>query len=286
MKGRTTEFQNKLVLITGGSNGIGLALAKLFAGKGANVWLLARREQYLDTALKSLDKVNHLHDQQHGYVSCDVSNDSEVETAIEKVIQNAGVPDILINCAGVVHPGEFLDLNMDQFHWMMDINFFGLVNTIRTILPGMINRGSGHIVNVSSMAAALGIYGYSAYAPSKSAVVSFSESLRMELKSKGILITIALPTDTDTDQLRYEEDYRPPETKAIAALGTVHTPEDVAKKIFKGISRKKFLILPGFDAKLLYWAVKILGNSLFPIFDLWIRWTVKKPDDSVKSRYL
>jgi 3-dehydrosphinganine reductase len=284
MIGRSTDFHNKLVLITGGSNGIGLALANLFVDKGAHGWLLARREHNLEKALRNLNQSSNLPDQRHGYVTCDVSDNFEVESAIEEVIQTEGIPDILINCAGVVHPGEFLDLDMDKFHWMMDINFFGLVNTTRKILPGMINRGSGHIVNISSMAAVLGIYGYSAYGPSKSAVVSFSEALRMELKPKGILVTIALPTDTDTDQLRYEDNYRPPETKAIAALGSVHTPEGVAEEIIKGISRKKFLILPGFDAKLLYWAEKILGNSLFPIFDLLIRWTQsRKPDVRVKS---
>lgn len=284
MNGRSTEFHNKLVLITGGSKGIGLALAKLFVGKGARVWLLARRKQYLDKARRNLDQSSYFPDQQHGYVTCDVSNEFEVESAIEKVIQEAGIPDILVNCAGVVQPGEFLDLDGDTFHWMMDVNFFGLVNMIRKVLPGMINRNSGHIVNVSSMAAVVGIYGYTAYGPSKSAVVCFSEALRMELKPKGILVTIALPTDTDTDQLRYEENYRPSETRAIAALGSVHTPESVAEEIIKGISRKRLLILPGFDAKLFYWADKILGNSLFAIFDFLVRWKQsRKSDDRVKS---
>lgn len=284
MLARSTEFRNKLILITGGSNGIGLALAKLFVGKGAHIWLIARREQLLKKALQDLNQLNNLPDQRHGYVSCDVSNNSEVDSTIEEIIQKVGIPDILINCAGVVQPGEFLDLDMDKFHWMMDVNYFGLVNTTRKVLPGMIDRGSGHIVNLSSMAAVLGIYGYAAYGPSKSAVLNFSEALRMELKSKGILVSIALPTDTDTDQLRYEDNYRPPETKAIAALGSVHSPEGVAEEIIKGISKKKFLILPGFDAKLLFWAKKLLGNSVFTIFDWLIWWThTRNSDDRVKS---
>lgn len=267
MVSKTDKFQDKLVLITGGSNGIGASLATLFAKSGANVWLLARREKFLEISLSNVINSSKRADQKHGYVICDVSNEAEVGRAIDQVIQAAGIPDVVINCAGVVHPGEFLALDRDKFNWMMDINYFGTVHIIRKVLPKMIERRTGHIVNVSSMAALFGLFGYTAYAPSKSAVLSFTEALRFELKSKGIAVSVVLPTDTDTDQLRYEENYRPPELRAFARLGTIRSAEDVANEIMSGIARRKFLILPGIDAKFFYWVLKILGNGVFPIID-------------------
>lgn len=276
MNGRYEIFRNKIVVITGGSNGIGRSLANKFAIHGASVWLLARREGLLMQSLEGIKQASKTTSQQHGYVVCDVADITQVESAINQVIDGAGLPDILVNCAGVVHPGRFLDLDLEKFHWMMDINYFGPVHCMQALLPKMIERGSGHIVNISSMAAVIGIYGYTAYAPSKSAVLSISEALHTELKPKGINITVVLPADTDTDQLHYEENYRPIETKAITSFGTVHSPESVADEIIKGVSRNKFLILPGFDAKLLYWGQKILGNGLFLVFDLLIWWARSK----------
>jgi 3-dehydrosphinganine reductase len=267
----TGRFHDEVVLITGGSNGIGAALANLFSQEGAHVWLLARREQYLETSLTNIKRSSSRPDQRHGYVVCDVSNESEVDRALDEVTRVVGTPDILINCAGVVHPGDFLDLDLEKFNWMMDINYFGTVHCIRKVLPGMISRGAGHIVNIASMAAVLVIYGHTAYAASKSAVFSLSEGLRVELKRKGVTVTVVLPTDTDTDQLDYENIHRPPETRALAELGIIHSPESVAREIMNGIARKKFLILPGFDAKLLYWAIRIFGNIKFRIID-WLIW--------------
>lgn len=266
-------FHDKLILVTGGSNGIGAALARLFSREGAHVWLLARRELYLKTSLITVNNSSCQPNQRHGYVICDVSNVADVDLAIEQIIRDIGIPDIVVNCAGVVHPGEFLSLDKERFDWMMDINFFGTVHVIRKILPGMLERGTGQIVNISSLAAVFGLYGYTAYAASKSAVLSFTEALRFELKPRGIAVSVVLPTDTDTEQLKYEENYRPPELRAFTRFGIVHSAESVAKEIMNGIVRKKFLILPGIDAKLMYWAVKILGNGLFPVIDWLIRRT-------------
>jgi 3-dehydrosphinganine reductase len=273
---RSGTFKDEIVLITGGSMGIGAALANIFAKEGAHVWLLARREEYLEKSLRNVINSSIRPDQNHGYVSCDVSDEAGVDLAIDHVIRETGVPNIVINCAGVVHPGEFLDIDDNKFNWMMDINFFGTVHLIRKVLPKMIARGSGYIVNISSMAAVFGLYGYTAYAASKSAVLSFTEALRLEVKPKGIDISVVLPTDTATPQLEYELKYRSPELITLTKLGIVHSPESVAEEIMKGIARKKFLILPGIDAKFFYWAVKILGNGLFPIFDWMIRRTQSK----------
>ena len=121
--------------------------------------------------------------------------------------------DVLINSAGVVHPGEFTNLDLEKFHWMMNTNFFGTVNTIKLFLPLM--QSGAHIVNISSMAGILGVYGYTAYGASKFAVRGFSDALRSELKMQGIHLSIVFPPDTDTPQLSYENQFKPEITKEI-----------------------------------------------------------------------
>ncbi len=239
---------------------------------GANVWLLARRKELLILAKEELEHFRIDAEQHIQFVSADVTNEQEILAVVEEVASQAGSIDLLINSAGVVHPGKFQNLELAKFQWMMDVNYFGQVHTIKAVLPSMIARGSGHIVNISSLAAALGIYGYTAYAPSKFAVRGFSEALRAELKPLGIIVSLVLPPDTATPQLAYEKQYRPVETQAIAAFGKVHTAEQVAQAIIQGIARKKFLIIPGIDSKLIYIAIQLLGTAIFPILD----WLIKR----------
>ena len=96
------SFQGRLVLITGGSSGLGLALANLLAAQGANVWLIARRKDVLENAFKALPTTSGQH---HGKIAADVSDWAQVQTAVASVIREAGIPDLLINCAGYAHPG-------------------------------------------------------------------------------------------------------------------------------------------------------------------------------------
>ena len=132
----------------------------------------------------------------------------------------------------------------------------------------MIQRRSWHIVNISSIAGFLGLYGYSAYSASKFAVTGFSDILRSEMKPHGIRVSIAFPPDVDTPQLAYETSYQPLETQALAPLRSVMKPEAVAREILRGVARGKYLILPGFDSKLTYGLTRMLGSSLYPLLDI------------------
>ena len=119
-------------------------------------------------------------------------------------METSGVPDLVINSAGIARPGEFEGVTLDDFDQMMAINFMGTVNVTHAILPAMLQRKSGHIVNISSLVGFLGMYGYTAYASSKFAIRGFTDSLRAEVKTKGIDLSIVFPTDTDTPQLAEE----------------------------------------------------------------------------------
>jgi 3-dehydrosphinganine reductase len=261
-------FHEKLVLITGGSSGIGLALAQELAAAGAHVWLLARREQVLEAALAELPCSN---EQRCGIVRGDVSDRKQVANAVAKIEGEAGTPDLLFNSAGETHPGYVQDIPLEIFEKLMAINYLGTVYTTKAVLPGMIARGSGHIVNLSSGAGYLGVFGYTAYGATKYAVRGFSDVLRAEMKPLGICVSIAFPPDTDTPQLAYENQFKPAETRALSGNANVLSPQRVAREILRGVARGRYVILPGFEMKLLYRLNGLLGNAVYPLMDWVVR---------------
>ena len=109
----------------------------------------------------------------------------------------------------------------------MDINFFGTVNIVRAAIKDFIKRGSGNIVNVSSIAGVIGVFGYTAYGASKYAIRGFSDTLRAEVKPLGINVNIVFPPDTDTPQLAYETQFKPFETKVISGTAGLTSPDKV-----------------------------------------------------------
>jgi len=260
-------FENQLVLITGGSSGIGLSCAQLLVEQGADVWILARRQEGLDQALEDLLARQPAHPERCGAVSADVSDPLQLVQAVAKIEKVVGVPDLLINSAGVTRPGYFHELDLKVFHHLMDVNYFGTVHAVKAVLPGMLGRGSGHIVNISSIAGFLGVFGYTAYGASKYAVRGFTDVLRAELNPKGIHVSVVFPPDTKTPQLEYEEEFKPPELKQLTGYGSVAAPEKVAQDILDGIAKKRYLILPGWDTKLIYWLNSVLGRGVYRLMD-------------------
>ncbi len=259
-------FRDQVVLITGGSSGIGLATARRLAQKGAHVWLVARTPERLADALREVQDACQCSDQKCGVVPADVADPNQAEAAVAEVTRLAGLPDILINSHGVARPGYFQELDLSVFREMMDINFFGALHTIRAITPGMIERGSGHIVNVASGAALVASFGYTAYSASKHALRGLTEVLRLELKPHNIRVSIVYPPDTDTPQLAWETPYKPPETRAVYG-GTVISPDSVARSIINGIERRRYSITPGIEMTAVAHLVQLLGEAQFPVLD-------------------
>jgi 3-dehydrosphinganine reductase len=264
------RFRDRVALVTGGSSGIGLAMAKQLAAQGAHVWLIARDRGRLDAALVQVEAARTDSQQRCGVVSADLADGTQAAAAIMEVIDRAGVPDLVMNSAGVAHPGYFQDLNQDIFHWMMDVNYFGTVHVTKAVVPPMITRGSGHIVNMSSIAGFLGVYGYTAYGASKFAVRGFSDVLRAELKPFGIGVSVVFPPDTDTPQLTYENQFKPFETKELAGSAHALSPDAVASTILREVARKRYIIIPGLEGKLYYWLSGFVGTGLYPIMDLMV----------------
>jgi 3-dehydrosphinganine reductase len=262
-------WNKKVVLVTGGSSGIGLAAAKQLAEAGAHVWLTARRHETLKTALKEVEAARRDHSQLCGIVPADISDPKQVEQVVESVTKSAGAPDVVFNSAGITQPGYIQELSLEVFERLMRVNYFGTVYVTTAVLPAMLKRGSGHIINISSMAGYLGVFGYSAYGASKYAVSGFSEVLRAEMKPHGIRVSVAFPPDTDTPQLAYEEPFKPPETKALSGNAKALPAEKVARSILKQAEKGHFMIFPGTDSRLFYILSSKLPKSLvFTVLDM------------------
>jgi len=270
------KFNGRTVLITGGSSGIGLALARLFTQNNANVWILARRADQNKRVITELNQITISPDQVIRRIVADVTNLNSMHKAVEFIQRKDQFPDIVINSAGVCHPGDFDELGINIFHWMMNVNYFGTVNVCKAVIPGMKERGFGHIVNISSMAGFLGIVGYAAYSPSKYAVRGFSDVLRAEMKPFGINISHVIPTDTETPQLEYEEQYKPELAKELVGNTGRLSADTVAKIIFKGIQKNRYIITPGMEGTAIYYLVSILGSLVYPVMDLMLARSMKK----------
>jgi len=261
-----------LALVTGGSSGIGLALAKGLAQQGYDVGMLARDLLKLDRAQQEVSTLAGREDQKITKISCDVSNYKAVSRKLHRWTSEYGLPDLVINSAGVTYPGYFQDLDVDIFHWLMDVNYFGTLHVIKYLVPALIERGSGTIVNISSQAGFAGVFGYSGYGATKYAVRGLTDVLRAEMKPLGIRVHIVFPPDTETPQLEFEKKLKPRETKAIAGASSVLSADAVAAAILNGIRKKKYVIIPGFEGNIFYRLVGILGNLTYPVMD----WLVRK----------
>lgn len=270
------SYNGKLALITGGTSGIGYALANELVNAGCSVAILARRKEMLNSAVSSLSKSNLSDQQKIIPIQADVVKRAELNKELDAFTAAYGIPDMVINSAGVAHPGTFTSLKPEIFDWMMDVNYFGTVNVLKNLVSGMQKRRSGTIVNISSIAGFIGLYGYTAYGASKFAVSGFSDALRSELKPHGINVSVVFPPDTKTPQLEYESQYKPFITKELAGSANLMSSEVVAREILKQVNRKKYIILPGSEGKLLYFAHNLLGGGLYPVMDFLIRQAIRK----------
>lgn len=270
----------KVAVVTGGSSGIGKAIACGLAERGMDVWLLAQRKDILEAARSEVEGHRKNPDQKIYTYSVDVSQLDQVHSAVTHISKTSGTPDLLVNSAGVTHPGYVEKLDINIFNWMMEVNFFGTVYITKEMLPAMIKRGSGYVLNIASLVGYIGGIGYSAYGASKFAVHGFTDALRQEMKVYGIGVSILYPSDTDTPQLAYENQFKPVEVKALANLAGAMTPSAVAKIAINGIERGRYTIITAFESRFWVWLYRLSPSLLFFIVDSIISDTVKKKNSN------
>lgn len=260
-------FEGARVVVTGGSSGIGLVAAQLFASRGAHVGLVARDPEKLQAAREAVRAAASRSDARVEAVSADLSVWEQASSAIGELASRGLEPDILVNSAGTILPGRFEEMPLEYFTRNMDWGYYSVLYPTRAAVPGMIARGRGHVVNVSSVAGFIGVYGYTGYSAAKFAVMGMTESLRCEMKPHGVRVSVVCPPDTDTPALAYEKTLRPPETDVIAGNIKAIPPSKVAEAIVRGVERGKYLIIPDFESRVYGKLKGVVPGLFFAVFD-------------------
>ncbi|MCP3952380.1 MAG: SDR family oxidoreductase [Desulfobacterales bacterium] len=259
------KFNGKTAYIFGGSSGIGLETGKLLAAAGARVFIFARTTEKLQAAEEAISACASGENRGFGSLSVDVTDHEGVNAAIENAIDRFGIPDLLINSAGRGSAYHFEDIRYAEFDRTMKINLYGTWNTV-SALVGRMQPGS-HIVNVASIAGFVGVFGFTGYTAAKFGVIGFSEALRSELKPRGIGVSVLCPPDTDTPGFHEENLTKPEETKEICANARLMQPDQVARVLVRGLQKNRFMIIPGFDGKLTYFAKRLLPGLVAALMD-------------------
>lgn len=239
------NFNNKTVVITGASSGIGRALALEFASHGANVAFGARSEKQL----AELDQELKAKGAKSAYVKCDVTQEEDCKALIDAAVENFGGVDILICNAGISMRAMFDDVDLDVLRSLMDVNFWGTVNCSKYALPWL-QKSKGSLVGVSSVAGMHGLPARTGYSASKYAMVGFLETLRIENLKKGLHVMIASPGFTASN-VRFA---------ALTADGTsqgesprkedkMMSAEEAAHRIAVGVAKRKREVVMDFQGK-------------------------------------
>lgn len=222
-------LNGKVVLISGASSGIGALAAKQLAMRGAIVVLTGRNVEKLKAHVAEIGSNS-------SYFQMDVTSMEDVQQVIQAVLQKHGRLDILINNAGYGQFEYFETMPVEEFDQMMDTNYMGIVRCTKAVLPYMLSQGSGHIVNIASLAGKIGSAKSTAYTATKHAVLGFTNSLRMELRGKGIVVSAVNPGPIDTPFFSLAD----PSGNYVKNVGFfMMKPDYVVKAIVRLIERRK-----------------------------------------------
>ncbi len=176
-------------IVTGASSGIGRSLARRLAARGDAVALLARRQELLESLAKEIEESGG----RALAIACDVTDRDAVREAVERAERELGPTTLLVANAGGGNPTDAAQFDSEHFAFMFDLNLMSAVHCIEAVLPGMLERGSGHLVAMSSLAGYRGLPGAAAYSSSKAALTAMLESLRVDLRGRGIDVTVLAP---------------------------------------------------------------------------------------------
>lgn len=223
-----------MVVITGASSGIGEAAALEFAKRQSSLVLVARRKDRLEKVATNLAR----YDSEILICPCDVSQKNQVEHMSRTVFDRFGRVDILVNNAGFAIYGNILDMKIEEIESQMATNYFGMVNCTKAFLPKMIERKSGHIVNVASVAGSFGLPGIASYCASKFAMLGFSEGLSHELKGTGVGITVVSPIMVKTNFFDHQSFKSMPKYSPTSL-----SAQTVAKAILRAASSPRLEII-------------------------------------------
>jgi 3-oxoacyl-[acyl-carrier protein] reductase len=225
------ELQGQVALVTGGSRGIGLAIARELAAAGAKVAVVARNEAGAREAAASLAGDGH-----RGF-ACDVA-DPDAANALVKQVEEMGSLDILVNNAGVTRDNLLMRIKDEDWNTVVDTNLRGAFNLIRAASRGMMKRRGGRIINITSVVGITGNKGQANYAASKAGLIGLTKSVAKELGSRGVLVNALAPGYIETDMTAELPAAARESLMSQIALERMGRPEDIAPVV-------RFLAGPG-----------------------------------------
>ena len=243
------QFQDKVVLITGASSGIGRALATAFAKQGSHVVLVARNETKLAALQQELA---HFHGERL-IQPADVRQPDQVQHTIDAALKRFGRIDVLVNNAGVGYCGSVEQMTIEEFRNVFETNFFGAFLFTRAVASHMMQRRSGIIIQISSLNGFCAVPLGSAYCASKFALEALSQSARLELHKHNIHVLIVRPGVTDTEFFNNSKNFHEQNPFPIRNL---MTSECVADAVIRAAARRQRDLVLTTDGKMLWWLKK------------------------------
>jgi len=230
--GTATELDGQVALVTGGTRGIGLAVAELLARKGAHVVIAARDRRAADDAAASLRRMVSEQPLWCDAVSLDVRVEQQVADRIDEIADRHGSLDILVNNAGISGPPNNLwETSTDFFEDMLRVHLHGTFYGMKAAIPHMLRRGYGRIVNVASVAGKEGNPQTAPYSAAKAAVIGMTKSVAKELATTGILVNAVAPTVIETNLLHQSNEEHIAMLTAKIPMGRPGTPHEVAEMV-------------------------------------------------------
>jgi len=222
------SLQNKVAVVVGASSGIGAAVVRALNAEGARVALAARREEALLEIQAGLED----RDGQMSIVApADVTDREQVDSLVRRTGEELGPVEILVNCAGVMYYTLMKNVREEEWERTVEVNCKGALNCVGAVLPGMLERGRGHIVTVSSDAGRKVFPGLAVYSASKFFVEALSQGLRLETAGTGLKVTTVQPGNVATDLISMSADEEALEEYGQPGDSRVLDPEDVAASV-------------------------------------------------------
>lgn len=241
------DFKHKVVVVTGATGGIGRALSWQFAKAGARIVLIDLEMEQLLALENQVERSGT----EVMSIECDITDYERCQTAMQEITDRFGGVDVLINNAGIVNFSLFHDTQIDVIREIMEVNFFGTINTTKAALSSLIER-KGMIITLSSLHGLIPMVAMSSYSASKYALHGLFDSLRVELNEKGVHVMLACPGRTETDL----------NIRALGGDGTpvkiprrtsTQFPGEVAEEIFLAAQRNRRLVINSGSSKLTQW---------------------------------
>lgn len=275
---RVPSWQGKTVLITGASSGIGEAAARLLSGRGLHVLLTARRVDRLEALADEIIRAGG----RAGVIPADLSVEEERQRLAEAVMESAGCPDALINNAGFGWYGYYHDMPWETAQKMIRVNVEAPAHLTRLFLPAMLARGSGYILNVSSIAGGMPNQGVAVYAASKAFLDSFTTSLYRETRGSGVQVCSIRPGPVSSEF--FEQALLHPNGRAVPAERFAVPPQRVAECLWSVMNRPRRVAYVPSILALSPWLERLFGGVIDLLGPLLLRRGDRRPRRPLMER--